>query len=76
MKLPKKYKPFIFTLIMSASLGLFISLIFVIILTGVNDGFFLRWAKSFAMAFIIAFPTSLIFGPIAQKIVNKIVEDE
>ena len=75
MKLPNKYRPFIFTLIMSLSLGLFISLIFVMILTGLKDGFFLRWAKSFAMAFVIAFPTSLVFGPIAQKLTGTIVKD-
>ena len=75
MKLPNKYRPFIFTLIMSLSLGLFISLIFVMILTGLEDGFFLRWAKYFGMAISIAFPTSLVFGPVAQKITNMIVED-
>ncbi len=76
MKLPKKYTQIIFTLIMSMSLGLFISLIFVMILTGLDDGFFLRWAKSFAMAFTIAFPTSLVFGPVAQKLTNMMVEDD
>ena len=75
MKLPNKYRPFIFTLIMSLSLGLFISLIFVMILTGLEDGFFLRWAKSFAVAFVIAFPTSLVFRPIAQKLTGMIVGD-
>lgn len=61
---------------MSLSLGLFISLIFVMILTGLEDGFFLRWARSFGMAFTIAFPTSLAFGPIAQKLTNMLIEDD
>jgi len=74
MKISKKYEPFIFTLIMSFGLGLFISLIFVMMLTGLEDGFFLRWIKSFGMVFSIAFPTSLVFGPIARKLTSSIVE--
>ena len=59
---------------MSLGLGLFISLIFVMLLTGLEDGFIFRWLKSFGMAFAIAFPTSLIFGPIAKELTSKIVE--
>ncbi|RUT78978.1 DUF2798 domain-containing protein [Ancylomarina longa] len=72
MKL-KKYETIIFTLIMSLSLGLFISLIVVTILTGVENEFLLRWAKSFGMAFSIAFPTSLVLVSIAKKLTDKIV---
>ncbi len=75
MKISKKYEPFIFTLIMSFGLGLFISLIFVMILTGLEDGFIFRWIKSFGMAFAIAFPTSLVFGPIAKKLTMLIIEE-
>jgi len=74
VKLSSKYRHSIFSLIISVGLGLFISLIFVWIITGLDSGFFLRWAKSFGLAILIAFPTSLIFSPIAQKLVNLIVE--
>ena len=74
-KLQHKYKPFIFTMIMSASLGLLISLIFVLLITGLNEGFFLRWAKSFTLAFVIAFPSSLTLAPLIQKLTSRIVEE-
>lgn len=75
MKLQKKYAAYIFATIMAIAMGFFMSFFLTWINTGFTNNFILRWLKSFALGVLIAFPTSLIVAPIAQRIVKKVIRD-
>ena len=74
--LAEKYQQSVYGMIMLFGIGSFVSLIFTMILTGLNDSFFLRWAHSFILAISIALPTVLlVVRPITRKLVNILIQD-
>ncbi len=58
---------------MSPFMSITISIVFILIITGYDDGFFGRLLFSIGVSFFIALPTSLVFGPISEKIVSRLV---
>ena len=68
----KKYAPYIFASIMAVAMGFFMSFFLTWINTGMEEGFILRWGHSFFVGVCVAFPTSLIIAPVAQKVVSKV----
>ena len=72
MKVDKKYAPYLFATIMAVAMGALMSFCFTAINTGINTGFLFRWLKSFGVGFVVAFPTSLLIAPVAQKIVTRL----
>jgi len=68
MKIQKKYGTYIFASIMAIAMSFFMSLLFTAIDTGFENGL-MRWSKSFGVGILVAFPTSLLITPVAQKIV-------
>ncbi len=72
----KKYAPYIFASIMAVAMGFFMSFFLTWINTGVAEGFLLRWMKAFGVGVCVAFPTSLIIAPVAQKIVKKFTSND
>ncbi len=75
--LPEKYKQPVSGLMVLFGIGGFVSLVFTIMLSGIDDDFFVRWRGSFLLAVSISFPTFLlVVGPISRKIVSRIVEGE
>jgi len=56
-------------------MAFFMSGVLVAINTGIDDGFFIRWAYSFIIAFPIAYPIAFFVGPLVHKVVSKIFPD-
>ena len=73
MKIKKKYSTILFAIFMALAMSFTISLILTIINTGIVPLFVEKWMRSFAIGFIVALPTSLIFVPIIRRIVDKLV---
>ena len=71
----KKFAPFLFAAIMAVSMGFMMSLFITLVNKGLGDGFLLWWIRSFGVSVVIAFPTSMIIAPIAQKIVGIVVKE-
>ena len=71
----KKFAPFLFAAIMAVSMGFMMSLFVTLMNKGFTDGFLLWWMRSFGVSVAIAFPTSMIIAPVAQKVVGKIVKE-
>ncbi len=72
----KKYAPYLFAAIMSVMMGFVMSLAMTIIVTGIDDGFIHRWLKALIIGICVAFPTAIVIAPIAQKIVNRLTEND
>ena len=68
------YRPLLIAVFMSLFMSITISIAFTLIMTGYDDGFFGRLLFSIAVSFVIALPTSLVFGPISAKIVSRLVK--
>ena len=76
MKLDKKFAPYVFASVMSVFMGLFMTLFLTWFNAGFIDGFLLIWARSFAIGICVAFPTSILVAPLAQGIVNRVVNQD
>jgi len=59
-------------------MALFMSLFMSFVLLGINTGFtmemFHRWPKSFISAFFVAYPTAMIFSPVSNWLVDRLLE--
>jgi hypothetical protein len=53
-----------------------VSLTLVFVNKGFTNGFFAVWLKSWLIAYLVAVPTILLFGPRVQVILNKLVKVE
>lgn len=74
MKIPKRFAPlfrsFLLALILPFVMIFFITLINV----GLKENFIFIWMKSYAIAFVIAFPLIILIAPRINKFVEKISE--
>ncbi len=72
MKLPKRYAPVLFALLMSISLSGLMSFVITAINTGLDGGFPARWLRSYALAWSMAFPLVTIAAPRVRSIVDHL----
>ena len=72
MNFTEKQTKIIFGLLMAFFMALAMSFIMVLINVGMVNAFFPIWMKSFAIAFAVAVPTSMIVAPLSQKFISKI----
>jgi hypothetical protein len=42
---------------------------------GLIDGILIKWLKAWGFAFMVAFPTVLIIGPIVRRLVALLIDD-
>jgi hypothetical protein len=61
----------VFTLVMSAFMIFFMSLVVTIVNIGFNDQLLISWAKGFAVAWVVGAPLMFIFAPIFRKTITK-----
>ena len=76
MKIHPRYSNLLFGGILSAIMVTIISGAVVLVTQGLTSDFPLRWAKGFATAWPIAFPTVLVVAPMVRKWVAKMVADK
>lgn len=74
-KLHAHYAPVVFGLLTSATFALIMSGVLLLVNRGLVPGFIALWMRSFGIAFIVAFPTSLIVIPIIRRVVGTIVDN-
>lgn len=69
LKLPERFAPVLFALIMSATLGGVMSAIITAVNTGIDSGFPSRWLRSYALAFSLAFPGVMLIAAVVRRFV-------
>lgn len=74
MKINKKYRGFVFSCLAAVFISVPIAFFMVIINYGLRAGFLLAFLKSSLVGTAISVPLANIFIPLAEKIVNSIVE--
>ena len=72
-KIPAKYGDILFKLLLTAIMGLIMSIAITFLNIGISEDFFEKWIIAFAGGFVISFPVVLIAVPIAKRIVAKAI---
>ncbi|WP_026895371.1 DUF2798 domain-containing protein [Clostridiisalibacter paucivorans] len=75
MKINKKYRGVVFSCLAAVFISVPIAFFMVIINYGFRPGFLIAFLKSSLVGTAISVPLANIFIPLAEKIVNNIVEE-
>ena len=75
LKFDKKYSGFLIALFMTLALDSTMTFAMTSINTGWTAGFLQRFAKGWAIGFVVALPTSLLVIPLARKLVDRLVSE-
>lgn len=71
-RLPRRYAPTVFALLMSSVMSAIMSASITLINTGLAPGFANRWLGAWGLAFSIAFPLVSLLAPRVRWIVDRI----
>ncbi|MEQ1555701.1 MAG: DUF2798 domain-containing protein [Gallionella sp.] len=72
MRIPAKFAPQLFALLMSFAMALVMTAFITWVNTGFADGFISRWARAFFMAWPLAMICVLLFAGRVRAIVAKL----
>jgi hypothetical protein len=72
-KIPAPHEQKVFLLIMTLLMGLAISFVKTVQLSGFRSGFLMQWLSGFLSTYIIVVPAVLLIMPVARSIVKAIV---
>ena len=75
VKVNKKYRGFVFSCLAAVFISVPIAFFMVLMNYGFRSGFMIAFLKSSLVGTAISVPLANIFIPVAEKIVNKIVEE-
>ena len=75
MKISKKYRGVTFSCLAAVFISVPIAFFMVLINYGARAGFWIAFLKSALVGTAISVPLANIFIPLAEKIVNKVVEE-
>jgi len=70
MKVPRKYRNGVIGVLMGLIMSLVMSFTMTLINIGLVPYFFSAWLKGFIIGSIVSIPTSLVVGPIIQKLIK------
>lgn len=73
-KLPKSRFHLIFSVVMGAMMVFLMTFVITLANIGWVDGFALRWARAFAIAYPVAVVVIYLIGPLARKLTARWVE--
>ena len=73
-KLDARYAQPLIGLLTSATFALIMSGVLLVVNRGVVPSFFMIWMRSFGVAFLVAFPTSMVIVPLIRRLVAQVVE--
>ncbi len=71
--IPRRFEPYVFALVLSSMMSFIISGVSTYRALGLVDGFVLLWLSSWLTSWAIAFPVVTVVGPVARRIVHRIV---
>ena len=74
--IPRKFEPVLFGLVLSGLMSLVVSGVSAAVARGVDPGFTSLWARSWLIAWMLAFPTVLLVGPLARRLVQAVLRPE
>ena len=72
--IPRKYSNLIYILVMGFGMSLFMTLIITYINTGMDEDYPKRFLKAWSIGLPIAIATSLLVGPIAKNVIDRITK--
>lgn len=75
-KLDACYGPPLVGVLTSATLALIMSGALLLVNRGLVPGFVTLWMRSFGVAFLVAFPTSMVVVPLVRRVVGAMVQTE
>ncbi len=73
-RLPRRYGPIVFALVMSTLICAVTSSMIVAINTGFDAGYVERWLRSYVMAWAFAFPTVVLLAPHVRRLIDSVSE--
>lgn len=73
-KLPPRFAPVLFALILSAIMSLLVSGIATVRAVGISDPFLNTWVTSWLVAWAVAFPGLFVLAPMVRRLVERLVE--
>lgn len=71
--IPARYAPVLFGFVLSSLMSFIVSGISTFRNAGLADGFVGQWVGAWLPSWAVAFPTVLVVGPIARRVVNGFV---
>ena len=74
-KLPKRYAPYLFGLLLSGMMSFIVAGIATIRALGFIDGVFFNWITAWLGAWAVAFPAVLVVAPLVRRIVAAVVDE-
>jgi hypothetical protein len=74
LKLPRRYAPVLFALIMSVTLSGLLSFVITAINSGIGIGFLNRWLRAYGLAWMLAFPLVTLIAPQVRRLVDRITD--
>lgn len=75
MKISKKYRGIVFSCLAAVFISVPIAFFMVLINYGFKSGFLMAFLKSSLVGTAISVPLANVFIPLAERIVNKVVEE-
>lgn len=73
-KLPKTRFHLAFSFIMGAMMVFLMTFVITAVNVGFGPDFLLRWAKAFAVAYVVAVPVIYFLAPVARKLSGRFAE--
>lgn len=73
-KLPKTRFHLVFSLIMGAMMVFLMTFVITAVNVGFGPDLLLRWAKAFAVAYVVAVPVIYFLAPLARKLSGRFAE--
>ena len=75
MKLPKRYAPILFGLLMSGVVALIVSGAITLLRVGAIPGWINIWLSNYALAWSVAFPSVIVAAPVTRRLVALLTTD-
>ncbi|MEM8554028.1 MAG: DUF2798 domain-containing protein [Pseudomonadota bacterium] len=74
MRLPAKFAPFLFGLLLSGFMSFLVSGVATVKALGFAPELFSAWMNAWAFSWVVAFPVVLVVAPLVRRLVARITE--
>lgn len=74
--IPQKYASLLFAFLMAFFMSLWMSLVLTLFNVGLGHSFIGIWLRGWLLAFVVAFPTTLLLAPIVRRVVSYVTFDQ
>lgn len=74
--IPKKYEHVVFPFLMALFMSCIMSFVISVMNAGFASNIVIIWLKAWMGAFVVAFPTILVVGPIVRRLTAKLIKQD